>query len=168
MRNKKRDTRSETFFYARIFLCLASGISPLASVRAANIQIDSSVCANAAAYTPAPDVAYQPGVDANGNAVAPADLPGSSPAIKPPRTIVIPLQLNLQNALHLNNSNLYSPDAIVGVVKYRDGQVTFNGQPVGQDAEAQIQAACAQSPPAANAPASTLSGPRSKNLLMGQ
>jgi hypothetical protein len=144
------------------FLMLASCILPLASGKAANILITNNACLGVAA-TPAPDVAYKAGVDVNGNAVAPADLPGSAPAIRPPDTIKIPLQINLQNALHLNNSNLYSPDAVVGTIEYKDGQVTFNGQPVSEDAAAQIKAACQTVPKS-----ETLSGPRSKNLLMGE
>ncbi len=157
------------------FVIFAVCCLSFASAHAANILITGNACANAvpANAAPAPDVAYQAGVDANGHKVASADLPGSAPPIKAPTDITIPLQLNLQNALHLNNSSLYSPDAVVGTIEYKNGQMTFNGQPVSADAQAQIEAACQdvkQPSGSANPPAAsnTLSGKRSKNLLMGE
>jgi hypothetical protein len=133
------------------------------AAHAANILISNAACVGVAA-TPAPDVAYKAGVDVNGKAVVPAELPGSAPAITPPDTIKIPLQINLQNALHIsNNSNLVAPEAVAGTVEYKNGQVTFNGQPVSSDAAAQIADACQNS----KTPAPIL-GQHSKNLLMGQ
>ncbi len=132
-------------------------------VHAETITISSDVCAHATAHVPDGDVLYQPGVDVDGNWVAPADLPpeeGGSTLLEVPQNISIPLSLDLQNALHLPNR--YSgTDALVGTVDYIDGKLTFNGQPIGQDAQAQIIAACRQHKTAAK--------PGKKpNLLLGE
>jgi len=159
MRNERQDARREKFIWAII---LASCLPLLASgsAHAANILITPDACAVAA--TPAPDVEYKPGTDAGGKAVAPADLPGTN-TMPWPQDIQIPLQLNLQNTLHLpNNSNLVAPQAVVGTVEYKNGQLTFNGQPISDDARADIQAACQQSRGAEGQ-----KGGRTKNLLRG-
>ena len=169
-RGKMKVTRIKRVFFALAFL--ASCILPLASGHAANILITGDACANAVAATPSPDLAYTPGVDVNGKAVAPADpgsgagagLPGGG-AVTPPSDITIPLQLNLKNALHLpNNSNLTSPQAIVGTIEVKNGVTTYNGQPISQDAQAEIEAACRQTR-TAHPP---ILGKPSKNLLLGE
>ena len=153
-------TRRFLRFWIPAFAGMTVFLSP---VYASDILIKSDVCVSVAA-TPSADLAYQPGVDVNGKAVAPADLPGGG-SVTPPTDITIPLQLNLQNALHLpDNSNLTSPQAIVGTIEVKNGKMTYNGQPISEDAQAQIEAACRQTrtaqPP--------ILGKPSKNLLLGE
>lgn len=50
-------------------------------------------------HTPAPDVAYRPGVDARGRKVVPADLNGGYPQIKAPREIEFDVRVDLRNFL---------------------------------------------------------------------
>jgi len=145
----------------RFIILLGVFISPILA-HAENITITGDACANAVAATPAPNVEYKPGVDAAGNVVAPADLAGSN-AMPWPQDITIPLQMNLQNTLHLPASSaLTAPQAVVGTVQYKDGQLTFNGQPISDDARADIQAACQNSRQIPQKPIIT-----HKNLLKG-
>ncbi len=157
MRGDVRGTICEiasVIFLAFILLFFASG------AHAANILINHDVCSNITA-TPAPDVEYKPGTEAGGKAVAPADVPNST--MPWPQDIQIPLQLNLQNALHLpQNSNLTSPQAVVGTIEYKNGQLTFNGQPISDEARANIQQACDQNRATDSKPIIT-----HKNLLRG-
>ncbi len=55
---------------------LAVAAAPAATVPAAAelVVISRADCARVVAHEPAPDVAYRPGVDTRGRAVAPADL----------------------------------------------------------------------------------------------
>jgi len=143
IRNQKLETMLSCFIF--IFMISGFWILVCVSASAETITITGDACANAAAATPAPDVEYKPGgVDVNGNPVAPADVDGSN-AMPWPQDISIPLQLNLQNALHLPATSLTSPEAVIGKIEYKNGQLTFNGKPISEDAQADIQAACRQS-----------------------
>lgn len=145
MSYKMQETRIKNFSVCLSVLFLASCFLPLASSWAQTITLSADACANATAHTPAPDVAYTPGIDAMGNAVVPADIPAATGTPQPPQTITIPLQLDLKNALRLPSTSKYtSSDTNLGIIEYKDGKTTFNGQPIDAAAEVQIQAACAQ------------------------
>lgn len=132
-------------------------------VQAENIMIESDACAYASAHAPDVDALYQPGVDADGNPVASADLPpeeGGGVMLQAPKNITIPLSLDLQNSLNLPNR--YSgTDALIGTVDYVDGQLYFNGTPLSQNARNEIIAACRQHR------AETKSG-KKPNILLGE
>ncbi|MDA0786872.1 MAG: hypothetical protein O3B37_11355 [Proteobacteria bacterium] len=88
------------------------------------------------------DVAYRPGVDVNGNAVAPADL-NAQPQIAVPDVISIPVTIDLATNLGINTPFLARPT--VGEVQItRDGRVTFNGQPIGGAAQQELAKRCQQ------------------------
>ena len=59
------------------------------------VAITRADCARLVAHVPAPDVAYEPGVDVYGREVVPADL-GGAPRIELPETIVIDIEVDLQ------------------------------------------------------------------------
>lgn len=61
------------------------------------IVITKVDCSRLIRHVPAPDVAYQPGLDARGRAVAPADLPGSGADALPnllPEVLEFPITIN--------------------------------------------------------------------------
>lgn len=132
-------------------------------VQAETITISNDACAYATAHAPDSDVLYQPGVDADGNWVAPADLPpaeGGGIMLEAPKNISIPLSLDLQNSLHLPNR--YSgTDALVGTVDFVDGQLYFNGTPLSQNARNEIIAACRQHQ-------ATAKPAKKPNILLGE
>lgn len=94
-------------------------LSPLLLAAAEPAQ--DEVCRLVPIHTPAADVAYQPGVDVDGNAVAPADLP-SSGAITLPAEIGIDLRIPLADVLGAATPQ-FLRDAGIDV-----GQVTVNRQ----------------------------------------
>ncbi len=108
----------------------------------AEVTIARADCARLVEHVPAPDVAYQPSVDAYGRAVAPADL-NSGLQIQVPETLHIPIEIDLQERFGIPaNSALYKSDVPVGEVVYRNGRLSFNGQPLQDEAAAELTRRC--------------------------
>ncbi len=122
-----------------LFLLAAS---PAAAHETATVTITRADCARLVEHVPGPDVAYQPCVDVYGREVAPADL-GGAPRIELPETILIDIEVDLFARFGIPaNPALYDADAEVGEVLYQDGRFTFNGQPLQDEAEAELAARC--------------------------
>jgi len=126
------------------------------------LEIDADACRYAVQHVPAPDVEYTAGVDANGNPVAPADL-GPRPPMRFPTTVAIPITSNVARMLSAvrpttgttgttgtatpttttpSTSPAYRADALIGMVSLVDGRLYFNGQPIGDDPDAELAALC--------------------------
>jgi len=80
-------------------------------------------------HEPGPGVAFRPGVDVYGNAVAPADLPGSR-RVRIPKTIRIRLQVDLETYLGIVPQPGLDPDVMLGEITVRGQRVFYNGQPL--------------------------------------
>lgn len=110
------------------------------------VRIAPADCRRLVQHRPAPDVAYQPGVDVRGNAVAPADLPGQA-RISAPNEITIGLTVDLLRQYGVPASSPLAPrgEASVGTVTYdiASGRMTFNGQPLSDPEQDALAAACA-------------------------
>ncbi len=131
--------RSIAYLAPALFLLAAS---PAAAHETATVTITRADCARLVDHVPCPDVAYQPGVDVYGREVAPADL-GGAPRIELPETILIDIEVDLFERFGIPaNPALYEADAEVGAVLYQDGRFTFNGQPLQDEAEAELAARC--------------------------
>ncbi|MEQ8165445.1 MAG: hypothetical protein RIC93_05130 [Alphaproteobacteria bacterium] len=106
------------------------------------VRVSDRTCRELVTHSPSNDVAYAPGVDVKGRAVAPADLPGGG-AIDVPDEVVIGVDIQLQERFGLpENSGQYEGEAYIGVATYRDGRVFFNGQPLRDESQAKLEAAC--------------------------
>ncbi len=118
--------------------------SPSAALADSVVIISRGDCARLTAHQPAPDVTYQPGVDARGRQVAPADLPGSNPPIAVPDEIAIDITVEIQKRFGIPaDSALYKPEARVGTVVVKpDGSATFNGQPLTSPEARALAALC--------------------------
>jgi hypothetical protein len=106
------------------------------------LVMSSQICAALAAAGPAvPGADYQPGVDVNGNAVAPADLPSTtaSPAVD---NFPIEIDQRLAGKFNLPATGGVGGKAILGYVTLRDNKAYFNGQPVSSDQSAALAEAC--------------------------
>ena len=84
---------------------------------------------------------YKPGVDVRGRKVKSADLGGGSP-IKLPKEITIDIGIDLDEKYGLGAGGKYTGEAKIGKVKVRNGQVFWNGQPLGNQEQGAIAAAC--------------------------
>lgn len=126
---------------AAVAIVLVSGTAPMAADETV-IRIPRADCARLVEHRSAPDVAYKPGVDVRGKKVAPADLPGSSAAIKAPKQVEIAISFNpLRGAA---GSRFDSSELIVGTVQFNleTGAATFNGQPLTDPEQAELARKC--------------------------
>ena len=106
------------------------------------LTISEADCRLLTRHEPAPDVAYQPGVDVHGRAVAPADLGGHVP-IEIPSTFTIDIDVFLAERLGIPaNKKNYFPEANIAVVTVAGNEVRFNDQPLGNLQQDAIAAAC--------------------------
>ena len=108
------------------------------------VQISEQDCSQLTRHIASNDATYQPGVDVNGSAVAPADLNGSG-QIPAPDAITIPLTLDLASRLGIppgGNADYLARPVIGDVVVSRDGRVTFNGTPLTSDAQHELAQKC--------------------------
>ena len=135
----------KTAVLAGIFLWAAG-----AAAGAETVTITEQSCAQLTRHVPRADVEYRPGTDVmNGKKVVPADL-NDTPPIKVPENFTIAITVELAHTLGIPafpdpahpERDLYKPEANIGTVEYKDGHVTFNGQPVQNDAEAALSELC--------------------------
>jgi hypothetical protein len=102
--------------------------------------------------TPAPDVAYTPGVDTEGRSVAPADLEGGL-RIKLPDRLVLPVEMSVRPYLKTpGQAGQNQPSAaekvgldkafVGAIVVDKKGRVYFNGQPLFNKDQAELRKAC--------------------------
>jgi hypothetical protein len=88
-------------------------------------------------------VTYQPGVDVDGDPVAPADLHGR-PELDLPERVAIPIEVDLDARYGLPPDASFKGDIEIGTVgvDLDTGRATFNGQPLTGDDEAELRARC--------------------------
>ena len=107
------------------------------AARAEIIVIGHDDCARLVPHEPAADVAYQPGVDVHGKAVAPADLPGSVqvdlPEIYVFDLVIRPLDDEEFEETGLNLGRVRVPP---------DGRASFNGKPLQSESQAELSRRC--------------------------
>lgn len=113
-----------------------------AAPASAEIAIARRDCERLVRHQPAPDVAYQPGVDAHGRPVVPADLGGGA-QIELPDVIYIPIEVLVQDSYGIPASSvLYDATALVGVVSVRGDSVYFEDKLLTDPEIAALEEAC--------------------------
>lgn len=104
------------------------------------LVMSSQICATFAGATASvPSADYQPGVDVNGNAVAPADL-ASTPST--PSVDNFPIEIDQRLAHRFNLPPGGNAKAVLGYVTVRGNQAYFNGQPLNADQTSALAEAC--------------------------
>ena len=107
------------------------------------VTVAADVCAQVRSLPPVAGAAYVPGVDVDGKAVAPADLPSEAPPVTV-ENIPIEIDRNLQRRFAIPaGARLFTQKAQIGTVTLRDGVAYFNGQPLVPAEQAALQAGCA-------------------------
>ena len=113
----------------------------------ADIAVTRQDCDRMVKYQQPPGVEYQPGIDAHGETVVPADINGGT-NIKLPETIVIPIELFIQDKYHIPaNSVLWAAKAEIGTVTVHGDRVYFNGQELSDAEEAALADLCREQLP---------------------
>lgn len=124
-------------------LAVLAGVAvvPGAAGAQQQLKVSRADCNKVVTYRQPPGVAYQPGVDATGRPVAPADLAGGV-QVQPRTEFTIDLTLDLQRRFGVPiNPNLYQTQANIGQITVRGNRAYFDGQPLsdeGQDTLAQL------------------------------
>lgn len=115
------------------------------------LTISQEDCRRLVYHVPTDDVTYQPGVDVRGKAVAPADLnandPNGVPELIMPRTVLIPIEVDLFDRFGIpSDGTSFEADAFIGevTVDIVTGEAYFNGQPLQNEAKAELAARCRQ------------------------
>jgi hypothetical protein len=110
------------------------------AVAGERMAISPAACATLSVLASAPDADYVPGVDARGNPVTPADLPGATggdPAIP------IEIGLDLRRRFGITaRSPLLRVKSGVGLITVRDGRALVNGLPLADNERDLLLAAC--------------------------
>jgi hypothetical protein len=108
------------------------------------VTVTKDACEAVVAFQPEPGVEYQPGVDVNGQAVTPAEGPGAE--VNPmtlPDVIEFPVTIDFFEFVGISTPTGISGKGNLGQITYRNGQVYFNGKPIGNAAHnADLIAAC--------------------------
>ena len=96
-------------------------------------------------YMPSDDVAYKPGVDVHGNAVAPANAGPTLNEIAMPDKIVIDFGMDFAGRYGISGAGLHTATADIFTIQYdlALGGLTVNGKPLSQDDSRAVSKACA-------------------------
>jgi hypothetical protein len=108
---------------------------------AQTLVLGPNACAALVAHVPDPGVAYTPGLDANGFAVAPADLAaiGGSQFDE----VALQLTVDLRKRLGIKlDKTLFPEGAELGYVTVRGGKAYYNGAPLAAGADAALASLC--------------------------
>ncbi len=94
-------------------------------------------------HRPAPDVAYQPGVDVRGRSVVGADL-NPAPQFQVSDTVAFDIAVDLKKYGIAATSPLFQPNFKLGEVRMdvASGRVLYNGQPLGNPELEALREAC--------------------------
>lgn len=125
------------------------------------VRLMRETCLHLVPHTPEPGVSYEPGVDVNGDPVAPAE-PGGGSDIALPDRITIPIRLDVLTDRGLGVDRTADSDgseaggargetvkpllgeAEIGTVEIdvKQGRATFNGRPLRSEAQRRLAERC--------------------------
>ncbi len=117
-------------------------VATMSALAQTKVRVPTQDCASLVVHSPAPDVAFKPGVDAHGNKVAPADLAGSRFHFEAPETVEFDISFNPLKgpaARQFRRSEL-----VIGRIEYdlNTGEATFNGQLLSDPELAELARKC--------------------------
>ncbi|MSO70809.1 MAG: hypothetical protein EXQ88_02135 [Alphaproteobacteria bacterium] len=128
-----------------IFVVMLSALlANEAAAEAGLVQLSAETCRSLVAHAPAPDVAFQPGVDGRGQPVAPADLPEERLELQNPITVEIEVDLFRRFGITVEGRSNYKGRAVIGTVEVDTaGGVQFNHRPLPGEIQRRLSVACA-------------------------
>jgi hypothetical protein len=119
------------------------------SLGAKMITVGPSACESLSAHTASDDVAYKPGIDAEGNDIAPADLNSSGQLnLDDDHEFWLPIDVPLADVTNIAATDtmdaISASDIGVGTVTVKNGQAYFDGEPLGDSESHALAAECAK------------------------
>jgi hypothetical protein len=126
-----------SILFAALFVFLFTDV---AAARQA-VEMSTKNCKRIVRQADSVDATYKPGVDAHGRKVVGADLGGGS-KIKLPKKLSFDITADISSSLPSDTD----AEPAVGKVEFDFGskKLTFNGEPIGGQAESEILAKCRQ------------------------
>lgn len=111
------------------------------------LVVDPRACQVLERHVPDADVTYRPGVDVQGRAVAPADLPGSAGAMAHDFPITFDITADVADRIGLPaGSGLGVGNVAAARVEVIGDRVTLNGRDIGGAARGELQVLCTRRP----------------------
>ncbi len=112
-----------------------------ADPNAPTVTVTKKDCDQMVAYTQPPGVAYEPGIDVHGRAVAPADL-NQPLMIKPPEEFSFSLDYSLAGKVPGAAGKAYEPHFNLGTITVKNGVPYFNDEPLTSEDQRRLSQAC--------------------------
>jgi hypothetical protein len=121
--------------------CLAAilALFLLTGSAAAQIRVSGTDCRRLVEHKADASVAYTPGVDVNGRAVAPADLPGGA-KVQVPDEFVIPIVFYLKRGFGAPGNPTTGVQA--GQVTVKGNTAYYNGQSLTDESQEELARLC--------------------------
>ncbi len=135
------------FRFFRLALAPILAAAPVAAQQGSGpIIVSSAACESIAHVNDASGVAYAPGVDVEGNAVAPADLAGGGTALNQAvASAPIKITVDLRKRFGIPaNASLFQGRSQIGYVTIENGKAYLDGQPLNTAEQGLLVAACAE------------------------
>ncbi len=133
--------------FVLVFLFPAAAHADSGSADDQSVWVSPPDCAALVAHRPDADVAYQPGVDARGRPVAPADLPGHEPLEIDADQVSIDLRIPLSAFFDVPvplQPIIGNAEIDPGRVTVRDGVAYLGGQRLADREQNALARACAE------------------------
>lgn len=125
-----------------LVLCASPALVFCASPAAGQmLVVRPEICAALTEHVPAPDAAFQPGVDARGGAVAPADLPAVGGFSFDEVSLQLTVDLRKRLGIKLDDT-LFTQGTELGYVTVRGGKAYFNGAPLAPGSDSALASLC--------------------------
>src|SRR6266849_10807969 len=121
------------FRFFRLALAPILAAAPVAAQQGSGpIIVSSAACESIAHVNDTPGVAYVPGVDVEGNAVAPADLAGGdTPLNQAVASAPIKITVDLRKRFGIPaNASLFQGRSQIGYLTIENGKAYLDGQPL--------------------------------------
>ncbi len=130
-------------YLSNALLMAASLVAATAAMaQGITVVITDADCRDLVAHQPGADVTYQAGKDVYGRDVAAADINGGL-QLAIPESLRIPIEIDLFERFGIPaNAANFEADAQVGEVVVKEGRSYFNGQPLQNEEQARLAAAC--------------------------
>jgi hypothetical protein len=142
------------------WLLVLAGILSVSIVQAAELRMAESVCQQVTRHVPDADVAFQPGVGADGRRVVPADINASPINKSIEKQVAIKIYNDAAKTFGLPMPSYQKPSGVpgeppetlpltaaetdIGYVTFKNGRAYLNGKPLDNSQQDELAVLCIQ------------------------